>query len=63
MPLPCREVVHVRLKILDDTALVRGRQVCAGVREGKGADRGVVRLKDGLKVEREAVPERELSAS
>ena len=41
---PCREVVHVRLEILDDPRLVCGRDVGAGVVEGQCADGGVVRL-------------------
>ena len=62
MALPRSQVVHVGLKVLDDAALVCGRQIRAGVRELHRADRVVVRLQDGLEVERQPVPERELAA-
>ena len=60
--LPGGEIVHVGLEILDDAALVRRGEVGAGMGEGEGADGGIVRLEDGLEVEREAVPEGELAA-
>ena len=62
MALPRSQVVHVGLKVLDDAALVCGRQICARVRELHRANRIVVRLQDGLEVERQAIPEGELSA-
>ena len=62
MALPRSQVVHVGLKVLDDAALVCGRQICARVRELHRANRIVVRLQDGLEVERQPVPERELAA-
>ena len=54
--LPGCEIVHVGLEILDDAALVCRGEVGAGMGEGEGADGGIVRLEDGLKVECEAVP-------
>ena len=59
---PRGQVVHVGLEVLDDAGLVRRRDVGAGVVEGERADGGVVRLENGLKVEREAVPRCELPA-
>jgi hypothetical protein len=59
---PCGEVVHVGLEILDDAGLVCRRDVGAGVVEGQRTNSGVVRLEDGLKVERQPVPGRELPA-
>jgi hypothetical protein len=41
---PRREIVHVGLKILDDTRLVCGRDVGAGVVEGERTDGSVVNL-------------------
>ena len=62
MRRPCGQVVHVRLKVLDDASLIRRRDVGAGVVESERADGGVVRLQNGLKVEGEAVPCCELPA-
>lgn len=57
---PRGEVVHVGLEILDDTGLVCGRDVRAGVVEGECADGGIVSLEDSLKIECQPVPCREL---
>ena len=62
MSRPRVQVVHVRLEILDDAALVCRREVGARMRKLEGADGGIVGLQDGLKVERQAVPEGELAA-
>lgn len=59
---PRIQVVHVRLKVLDDAALVCRCEV--GTRMGKleGTNGGIVGLQDRLKVKRQTVPERELAA-
>jgi len=57
---PRGEVVHVGLKVLDDSGLVGRGDVGAGVIECERTDGGVVRLQDGLKVERQPVPSCEL---
>ena len=59
---PRSEVVHVRLEILDDSGLVCRSDIGAGVIEGEGTDSGIVRLKNGLKVERQTIPSCKLSA-
>lgn len=61
--LPCRQVVHVRLEVLDDSALVGGRKVKPRMRELHRTHSAVVCLQDGLEVECQAVPERELATS
>ena len=48
---PGRQVVHVRLKVLDDAALVCGCEERAVVRELHRADGGVMGLQDRLEVE------------
>lgn len=53
---PLRQIIHVRLEVLDDAALVRRCKERAGVRELHRADSGVMRLQDSLEVERQAVP-------
>jgi hypothetical protein len=53
---PCSEVDHVGLEILDDSRLVRGRDVGARVVEGQCTDGSVVRLEDRFKIERQPVP-------
>lgn len=61
MSLPRRQIVHIRLEILDDAGLVGRGEVGPGVCELHGTDGGVVRLKDGLEVEGETVPEGEFT--
>lgn len=61
MPLPRRQIVHIRLEILDDAGLVCRGEVGPGVCELHGADGGVVRLEDGFEVKGEAVPEGEFT--
>ena len=60
--MPGCQVVHVRLEVLDDAALIGRGEVGAGMGEGHCADGAVVCLEDGFKVEGEAVPECKLSA-
>ena len=62
MSLPRIQVVHVRLKVLDSATLVCRCEVGTRVRELESTDRGIMRLQDGLEVERQTVPERELAA-
>ena len=50
-PSPSFQVVHVRVKVFDDAALVCRYQEGAGVVEFHGADGRVVCLEDGFKVE------------
>ena len=57
---PRGEVVHVGLEVLDDTGLVRGRDVGAGVVEGERADGSIMSLEDGLEIECQPVPRCEL---
>ena len=57
---PRGQVVHVGLEVLDDTGLVRGRDVGAGVVEGERADGSIVSLEDGLEIECQPVPRCEL---
>ncbi len=57
---PGGEIVHVWLEILDDSGLVCGRDVGAGVIEGECTDGGIVCLQDRLKIECQPVPCREL---
>lgn len=61
MARPRRQIIHVRLEVLDDAALVRRGKVRARVRELHRAHGAVVRLQDRLEVEGQAVPERELA--
>jgi len=61
VPRPRGQVVHIRLEVLDDAALICRRQVGTGVRELHGPHCAVMRLQDGLEIERQAIPERELS--
>ena len=44
MPRPRIQVVHVRLKVLDDPALVCRREVGARMRKLEGTDGGIVGL-------------------
>ena len=62
MTLPCRQVVHVGLEVLDDTALVCRSKESSRVRKLHRSDGGIVRLQDGLEVEGQAVPQCELPA-
>jgi len=62
MPLPCSQVVHIRLEVFDDSTLVSGGQICTRVRELEGSNSGVMGLQDCLKIERQAIPEGKLSA-
>lgn len=62
MSWPCVQVVHVRLKVLDDAALVCRREVGTRVCKLEGTDGGIMGLQDGLKVEGQTVPQRELAA-
>ena len=62
MCTPRGEVAHVRLEILDDSGLVCRSDIGAGLIEGDGTDSGIMRLKNGLKVERQTVPSCKLSA-
>ena len=59
---PRGEVVHVRLKIFDNTGLVCGRYVGAGVVEGERANGSIVSLEDCLEIECQPVPRCELPA-
>ena len=61
MPLPRSQVVHVWLKVLDDTALICGGKILPRVAELHRADSAVMRLQDCLKVECEAIPQREFA--
>jgi hypothetical protein len=56
---PRSKVVHVGLEILDDSRLVRGRDVGARVVEGQCADGSIVGLEDRFKIERQPIPSRE----
>ena len=56
MCCPCSKVVHVGLEILDDTGLVCGRNVGAGMVEGERADGSIVGLEDCLEIECQPVP-------
>ena len=56
MRRPGCEVVHVRLEILDDSGLVCGRDIGAGMVEGECADGSIVGLQDCLEIERQTVP-------
>lgn len=56
MRVPCGDVVHVGLEVLDHAVVVGGDQVAARVVVAEGSDGGVVCLEDGLEVEGEAVP-------
>lgn len=49
--LPRRQIVHIGLEVLDDAALICGCKVRSRVRKCKRANRGVVGLKDGFKIE------------
>lgn len=62
VPLPSSKVIHIRLEILDHATLVRGSQVCPRMGELECSHGSVMSLKDRFKVERQAIPERELSA-
>ena len=53
---PRGEVVHVRLKILDDSGLVCGRDIGSSMVKGECADGGIVGLQDCLEIERQPVP-------
>ena len=59
---PGRQVVHVRLEVLDDTTLVGRRKVRPGMRELKCSHSGIVGLENGLEVEGQAIPECKFSA-
>ena len=59
---PGRQVVHVRLEVLDDATLVGRRKVRPGMRELKCPHSGIVGLKNGREVEGQAIPECEFSA-
>mmetsp|Transcript_6660 Transcript_6660/g.20255 ORF Transcript_6660/g.20255 Transcript_6660/m.20255 type:complete len:241 (-) Transcript_6660:68-790(-) len=54
--LPRLDVVHVRLPVLDHAAIVRRNQPVIVVTPLHGTQSSVVRLQNGLKVERDAVP-------
>jgi hypothetical protein len=58
--IPCRQVVHVGLKVLDDAVLVCRRKVCSRMCERNCANGGIVGLEDRLEVESQSVPEGEL---
>ena len=60
MGSPRGEVVHVGLKILDDTGLICGRDVGASMVEREGADGSIVSLEDCLKIECQPVPRSKL---
>lgn len=62
MSRPCIQVVHVRLKVLDDTALICRREVGTRMCKLKGTNGRIMGLQDSLKVERQTVPEREFAA-
>lgn len=62
MPQPRVQIVHIRLEILDDAALICRRKVGTRMGKLKGADGGIMGLQDGFKIERQSIPERELSA-
>jgi hypothetical protein len=62
MAIPCCQIVHVRLKVLYDTALVRGRKIRSRVCERNCSNGCVVGLEDRLEVESQPIPESELSA-
>ena len=59
---PLRQIVHVWLEILDDTTLVSGRKKCSRMGELHCADGGIMGLQNGLEVECQAIPQRELAA-
>ena len=62
MALPCCEIVHIRLKILDDSALVCRCKVEARVRELHRSDCTVMGLENSFEVERQSVPNCEFTA-
>ena len=62
MSLPCCQVVHVRLEVLDDATLVCRCQIRTRVREAHGANSIVVGLQDSLEIEGKAIPQREFAA-
>ena len=62
MACPLRQVVHVRLEVLDDTTLVSGRKERSRMGKLHCSDGRVMSLQDGLEVERQAIPQRELAA-
>lgn len=60
--LPCGEIVHIRLKVLNDTTLVGGCNVSTIMAKHDSTNGVVVRLKNGLEVKCQSVPESKLSA-
>ena len=59
--LPRCQVIHIGLKVLDDTTLVSGRHIMPRMRKCKGAYRTIVCLENCFKVERESVPKCEFA--
>lgn len=61
MGLPRRQVIHIRLEILNDPRLIRACEVRSRAGERQSTDGAVVCLEDRLEVEREAVPQSEFA--
>jgi len=59
--LIAEDAIHVFLKILDDSSLIRTGQECTAVIELECPYGVVVCLEDGFKVERQSIPECEFS--